>query len=303
MSARRQLEIGLNLPAWPGWLRPSRIASLIPFVLFLILFIKGLPYFQLPMAERVRSPLHLLFRPSGLIGQTAGIIAFSFFIFLWLYPIRKRFRWLAFTGSISQWLSVHIVAGLSIPMIAGLHAGWRFNGLAGLCYISMFIVVLSGIVGRFIYSQIPRSRSGLALSLDEIRARGDESMLRIVATTGIQREELRKSLGFSGPTAARPGLWQTIPRMIGNNLERSRRLQRLRREWAGRVELPADAVAAALRLARQQIALEQQLELLDATQRIFRFWHTAHMPFAVTALVTVLIHVAVAIVMGVTWVR
>ena len=99
----------------------------------------GLPYFLLSSAARVRSPLHPWFRPSGVVGQTAGVVAFTLFLFLWLYPLRKKFRRLAFTGSVTRWLEVHVIAGLSIPLLAALHAAWHFTGLIGLGYGAMMV--------------------------------------------------------------------------------------------------------------------------------------------------------------------
>jgi hypothetical protein len=49
------------------------------------------------------------------------------------------------------------------------------------------------------------------------------------------------------------------------------------------------------------MALTQQVRMLDATQRIFRYWHIAHRPFALTALAAVVIHVVVVVTLGVTW--
>jgi hypothetical protein len=54
-------------------------------------------------------------------------------------------------------------------------------------------------------------------------------------------------------------------------------------------------------LARREMALSQQMRLLDATHRLFRFWHVAHRPVALAALVAVAVHVGVAVAMGVTW--
>jgi len=52
---------------------------------------------------------------------------------------------------------------------------------------------------------------------------------------------------------------------------------------------------------RREIALLQQTALIDATRRVFRFWHVAHLPVAVAALAAVLVHVTVVVAMGVTW--
>jgi hypothetical protein len=41
--------------------------------------------------------------------------------------------------------------------------------------------------------------------------------------------------------------------------------------------------------------------MLAATHRVFRFWHVAHRPVAVTALVAVVVHVVVVVAFGATW--
>lgn len=60
----------------------------------------GVAYYTSPPGARVRHPWHALLRPSGAVGQSAGIVAFLIFVFLWLYPLRKKWKRLAFTGSV-----------------------------------------------------------------------------------------------------------------------------------------------------------------------------------------------------------
>ena len=55
-------------------------------------------------------------------------------------------------------------------------------------------------------------------------------------------------------------------------------------------------------LARREMAISQQMRLLDVTNRVFRHWHLAHQPFAITAFVAVIVHVAVAVAFGATWI-
>lgn len=286
-------------------LNPSTVGTTLFFGALLAVGAWGMPYYLLSNADRVRSPLAPLFRPSGTVGQSLGIAALLAFLFLWLYPMRKRFRALAFTGSIAKWLSVHIVAGLGIPLLVGIHAGWRFRGLAGLSYTAMLIVVASGFIGKYIYSRIPRSRNGLELSLDEIRARSASVMHEIQATTGLAEADLRQALGLAAPLERRPGLFGTLSRMVHDDLQRGRTLKRLRQAWStpdarGRRLDPA-RLEEALQLARDQIATEQQVRLLEGTQAIFKFWHAAHKPVAITALIAVIIHVGVVVALGATW--
>ena len=120
--------------------------------------IAGSSYYFAPVAERVRSPLHPWLRPSGYIGQTAGIVAFLIFIFLWLYPLRKRYRWLAWTGVMSRWLDSHVALALVIPFITAIHAAWRFTGVIGLGFWSVMVVYASGIVGPAMTERLPERR-------------------------------------------------------------------------------------------------------------------------------------------------
>ena len=101
---------------------------LVAFVMLLCgICVAGAPYYRLSAAGRVRSPLHVWFKPAGYIGQSAGLLALAIFLFLWLYPLRKKFRWLAWTGSIARWLDVHVLAALSLPLLVAIHAAWRFD--------------------------------------------------------------------------------------------------------------------------------------------------------------------------------
>ena len=133
----------------------------------------GMPYYRLPAGLRVRDPLHAWLKPSGYVGQAAGVLGFLVFTFLWLYPLRKKVRALAWTGSVGKSLDVHVVAALGLPLLVAIHAAWKFEGLIGLGYASMLVVCLSGIVGRYLYTRIPRSRSGVELTRRQAGHQGD----------------------------------------------------------------------------------------------------------------------------------
>lgn len=269
--------------------------------------IAGLPYYVLPLGGRVRSPLHDWFRSSGYVGQTLGILAFACFAFLWLYPLRKKFRWLARTGAVPAWLRVHTVAGLSAPFLVCLHAGFRFTGLAGIAFWSMVVVWMSGIVGRYLYSRIPRSRDGLALTLQEIEARREDLVRRIAAVTGMHPSEVREGLALETAPHRKMGVLASLRRMIRDDVARRRTIRHFRHRLSppqpGTLLVEPKALDEAVRLARQEIALAQQIRLLETTRDLFKFWHVAHRPVAITALVAVLVHVIVVVSVGSTWFR
>jgi hypothetical protein len=259
-------------------------------------------YYVMGPAERLRDPLHAMLRPSGPLGLAFGIAGFAAFLFMWLYPLRKKFPRFAFAGSLAGWLRVHTLAGLSLPLMLAVHAGWRFSGLIGLGYLSMVVVVLSGIVGRYLYRRIPHSRSGLDLSLDDVSSERRALLTDIAVATGLEPAAVERALAVDTRSYQGLGLLKTLARMIDDDLARSRAVRALRHEWshprAGRPALDRETLARTLMLARREMALRQQMRMLDATRRLFGYWHVAHRPFAITALLAVVIHVIVAVVVG-----
>jgi hypothetical protein len=102
--------------------------------------------------------------PAGaLFGHLLGILGFILMLITEiLYSIRKRSqtaRW----GSMASWLQFHIFTGLIGPYLVLLHSSWKFNGLAGATTLLTIIIVISGFIGRYIYTQIPRALDGVEI--------------------------------------------------------------------------------------------------------------------------------------------
>lgn len=98
-----------------------------------------------------------------LFGHTLGILGFFLMILTeTLYSLRKRSRSTRW-GRMSEWLQFHIFTGLVGPFMVFLHTSWKFNGLAGAVTLLTAIVVISGFIGRYIYTRIPRTVDGLEL--------------------------------------------------------------------------------------------------------------------------------------------
>jgi len=283
------------------------VVLIVSLLIPLAVSVWGIAYYSASTAERVRAPLHALLKPSGPVGQSFGVVGLALFLFMWLYPLRRGIRWLAWTGPLGAWMRVHALVGLALPVLVAVHAGWRFDGLIGLGYASMVLVSLSGLVGRYLYVRIPRSRTGLELSREESVNQRRALVTEIAATLGRDPTMVSRMLdAILEPVPAR-GIAGLLRRLLVDDFQRWLAVRQLRRLWSapGRSGARVDAatIARALSLARREIALGQQLRMLEGTQRLFRYWHVAHRPVAITALLAVLIHVAVAVAMGQTWLR
>jgi hypothetical protein len=100
---------------------------------------------------------------AGLFGHLLGIVGFLMMLMTEiLYSLRKRSR-LARWGRMSDWLQFHIFTGLVGPFMVLLHTSWKFNGLAGIVTLGTIFIVVSGFVGRYIYTRIPRTVEGTEL--------------------------------------------------------------------------------------------------------------------------------------------
>jgi len=280
-------------------------ATAIILVTLLGITVVGLPYYLLPVGDRARHPLHAWLKPSGYIGQTAGLLALAIFVFLWLYSLRKHVRWLAWTGGISRWLDAHVLLALPLPLLVAIHAAWRFDGIIGLGFWAMMVVWLSGIIGRYIYARIPRSKAGIDLTIEEISAQRKALLEDIAVQTGLEAALVESTLAAEPAPSGRSSLWEILRRMVADDLARRRAARRLHqtilRHHPLRRTGDRAAIRTVLRLAKQEMALNQQARMLEATHRVFRFWHVAHRPVAVTALAAVLIHVVVVVSLGATW--
>jgi hypothetical protein len=108
---------------------------------------------------------------SDFFGHTLGIVGFLLMLMTeTLYTLRKRSR-SARWGRVSSWLQFHIITGLVGPYMVLLHSSWKFNGLAGIVMLMTGVVVISGFIGRYIYTAIPRTADGMEMESGELQRR------------------------------------------------------------------------------------------------------------------------------------
>ena len=107
---------------------------------------------------------HAIPAAGDFFGHIIGVIGFLLMLMTeTLYSFRKRSR-KAYWGSMESWLQFHIFTGLVGPYMVLLHTSWKFNGLAGATTLLTIIIVISGFIGRYIYTRIPRSLDGIEIT-------------------------------------------------------------------------------------------------------------------------------------------
>jgi hypothetical protein len=273
----------------------------IVFITLLLLIQRGLPYYSSGIEERVYLPDHNMLKPSGILGHGLGIIGSLFIIIgITTYMARKRYRSLSRLGLLKHWLEFHIFLCTLGPVLILFHTSFKFGGLVAISFWSMVAVFLSGIIGRYIYIQIPRSIEGRALNLNEVREIKSD-MAGIIRNSYKLDEESYNTIMES--VKNRVGIYYKNPVIVylRNRADDRRSVQSVK-AILRRNRLPKNDYKKLLALVKNDINLNRRIERLDTMQNLFKYWHVVHLPFALVMLIIMIIHVSVTIVFGYRWI-
>jgi hypothetical protein len=285
------------------------VAYTLTVILIAGLIIYGFNYYDLDSASRPFSPKHALLRPSGVIGLKLGFLGVGMFLVIFLYPLRKRWPWLSRQGKARHWLDFHVLLGLAAPFIIALHSSFKFRGFAGMAFWIMLAVSISGVVGRYLYGQIPRSLSTAELSLKEAQEVRNHLAEHLERQKILPSAELQSLLRL--PTAdgvAQMPMLVALAYMMLLDVTRKFRVARLRRHalefpeklttLGGFLPTRHMQLEQAIRTASEEATLGKRILFLSRSQQVFHLWHVVHKPFSYSFAVLALIHIGVVMMMG-----
>jgi hypothetical protein len=261
---------------------------------------RGLPYYLTPLVERPRHEAYWALKPGGSLGHLFGIVGSSLMVLMQLYTVRKRFPGLRRVGRLRLWLDFHIYCGIIGPLLIVLHSSFKVQGLVALSFWSMIVVALSGFLGRYLYLQVPRRRSGTELSLNEVEEMTGRLTQRLRQETGLDEQSLalldRLVLGGLRVEISLPVMLLRLP-FEGISLRWKLRAYRrsLRRE------LPRKELRQLGRMAYQRAILQRRVLQLAKLQELFHYWHVLHKPFAVIMYIFMFVHIGVVLATGYAW--
>lgn len=202
-------------------------------------------------------------------------------------------RW----GLLKHWLEFHIFLCTLGPLMVLFHTTFKFGGLVSISFWSMVAVFLSGIAGRFIYLQIPRTIEGRELSLSEVKnlrtdvnqgirsvAGMSEQLIEVLTKTMEDGENARMTKGFVSAIFSDRSLVRKVDSLLKvRGMEKGSR-RKIRK------------------LVASELSLNHRIARLHKMQQLFRYWHVAHLPFALVMMVIMVIHVVVTILFGFKWI-
>ncbi len=267
------------------------------------LVVNGGSYYGSAILERPHLEQHNLFRPSGIIGHGIGIIGSLLMIILLTYSLRKRVRFLQNWGDIRSWLNIHIWMGITGPLLVIFHTSFKVHGIVAVSFWSMIAVALSGVLGRYLYLQIPRGLSGEELSDTEIKSLS-RSLEEQIRQQVIDDDSLDTRLEeYMAPFAQEwKGSWADLGSWFTQDLQMPGMLRRMKRDLRSSGKFKQSEVKGVIALFKQQIILNRRQAFLGTAQRLLHHWHIIHKPFAIVMLLIMVIHVIVALLFGYRWI-
>lgn len=208
----------------------------------------------------------------GFLGHVMGIVGAFIMCLTLIYPFKKRIQ--KKRGKKNP-INRHIYYGLIGPCLVVIHSAHKFANLIGvIAFLSMFLVVFSGIVGRFLYRKVNRTlkqhQSDLSLlrgRLEELRK--DTRLVRtcVAATDSDDRDD------------------QKLKEDEQMDLEQERKCDEL------------------LELARSIAEAEHVEKAFSGTKRLFSRWIRIHYLLTILLFSVMIVHILTTSYYGFRWLR
>jgi hypothetical protein len=285
------------------------IGYLIAIALIVGILAYGFDYYLAGPNDRPFMAKHALLRPSGRIGVKLGMLGFGMFLVIFLYPLRKHWAWLGRQGISRHWLDYHVLLGISAPFVIALHASFKFHGFAGIAFWIMVAVSTSGVIGRYLYGQIPRRVNAAEYSRKELQELQARMTDQLAGQNLLRESDVRTALRLPSQETV-DALFTPIALiyMLLLDLARPFRIARLRSGALSGSEyittlgglLPTRhfELERAIAVAREEASLSKRILFLSRSQQVFHLWHVVHKPFSYSFAVLALIHIGVVLAMG-----
>ncbi|MBS0243297.1 MAG: hypothetical protein JSS20_14045, partial [Proteobacteria bacterium] len=221
-----------------------------------------------------------------------------------LYPLRKSWRRLHRLGAMRSWFAAHMMLGVVGPTLVVLHSNFSLRSTnATVAMMVMLTVVVSGLVGRYVYGQIHIGLSGPRADVDELLA--DIGMMREAFSGELETTaHLNTQLKFYEDWAesfrkSRLGGLKALIFMGVQGKPQQRQLKSeamallaaraLRDGWdAGLLQRRSKTLEAGLATYFRSI---RRVTTLHFFNRVFHLWHVLHMPLYLLLILVTIGHI------------
>lgn len=237
-------------------------------------------------------------------GYNLGLAGGIMMLLLFLYPLRKHFRFMHGFGPAKYWFAGHMTLGILGPLFILVHSNFQVGSInAGIALASMSLVAGSGIIGRFIYTRIHHGLYGRRANLNELRE-----------LVGLSSKEVQSKLAFAPnvenalttfesalATPVRDPLrsaWMFVTLWLRGRVvyfHCARELNQLYKTHARKKGWDHDKYQRRLKAAQHLVLTYmqgvQRVAQFHTYERLFSLWHVLHVPFVYMMVFSAIAHV------------
>jgi hypothetical protein len=231
-------------------------------------------------------------------GYILGIVGGSLMLTLLLYPVSKRIALLTRLMPIRYWFGTHMILGIVGPVMILFHSNFHMGSTnSNIALFSMLLVAVSGVIGRYIYTNIHHGLYGKRITLKEIKQKTEDDHAELVSLYA-KNEILSRHLEKMEEKALRPhaGLMKSLLHVIymavNAPLIKRKTLKLLKSSYSENTEnetLPDSKVVT--RIIKHHTLALRQAAAFRLYERLFSLWHILHLPLFFMMIITAIIHI------------
>lgn len=265
---------------------------------------KGWQYYGMNAWERAEQPELSVLGSSGTLGLTYGIVGTGLILINLSYLLRRHVRFMRRAGSLRTWMEVHVLTGLLGPLLVLFHAAFELRTqIATGALISLGVLVVTGLIGRYIYAQVPRTVSGAEAGPQALSVRADQAEAALAQALGAGSAHLDaiRALAARKNNVPRSKLLCLLAlpvisaRTLGVRLAVGSLARRIAREHAAGADTSHSDLLSEM---EDVVLIRQRLQALETFRELMRWWRGLHRAFAILMIAAAIVHIGVVTALG-----
>jgi hypothetical protein len=238
------------------------------------------------------------YTPRSNVGFYLGLVGTLMMVIMLGYPLRKRIQFMQGWGALKHWFRIHMILGIVGPTLVLFHSTFHIRSAnAAVALFSMLIVVISGVIGRFVYTEIHYGLYGRRASLEKLQtafsSQADAAKSRLHFAPRVERwlqsferQAVRTDRSFA------MSAWHLLAIRSKRAIIQfrcARELKKLLRSEP-RPEFRGGAPEA-IRLASRYLHRVERVAYFSTYERLFSWWHILHIPLIYLLAASTIFHV------------
>jgi len=241
------------------------------------------------------------YSPRSNFGFYLGVTGSVMMLAMFAYPLRKHVRFMHRWGALKHWFRIHMIMGIVGPTLILFHSTFHLRSLnATIALVSMLGVVISGIIGRFVYTKIHHGLYGRRATLGEIQeifssdSQDAKSRLHFAPRVeqwlkSFERDSTQLDRSFTSH------LFSPLTIGLRRHILAFRCARELRRILkAERHPEFRQGASEAIQLASSYLRESERVAQFSTYERLFSWWHVLHIPLIYILAACTIFHIVAA---------